>query len=139
MSSLPERIRYDYAVLRVVPRVERGEFMNVGVIVWCPQARHLALDYECDRARLLALDPDLDLPMLEAALAALKQQCIAPGPAAARTPRQTFDFLVATKSAVLQGSPVHSGLTADAQGLVDELMSRFVRRPARSGACGAEG
>ena len=129
MNASPERLRYDYAILRVVPRVERGEFMNVGVIVWCPPARLLVLQHACDAARLQALDPGLDLPTLHATLDALARHCSAAEGGTAQALRQTFDFLVATRSAVLQVSPVHTGLTRDVQRLPVELMDRFVRPP----------
>jgi Protein of unknown function (DUF3037) len=127
----PDRLRYDYAVLRAVPRVERGEFMNVGVIVWCPQARLLALRHACDSARLQALDPRLDLPTLQATLEALARHCTTAASESTQVLRQTFDFIVAARSAVLQVSPVHTGLTTDVDRLPRALMDRFVSAPAR--------
>jgi hypothetical protein len=130
MPASPERLRYDYAILRVVPRVERGECMNVGVVVWCPQARFLAMDYECRADRLLMLDPALDVATLEATLAAFRRHCDAcqaGGHAPTQVMRQTFDFLVAARSTVLQVSPVHAGFTTAVQQLPAALMDRFVR------------
>ncbi|HEY8607921.1 MAG TPA: DUF3037 domain-containing protein [Noviherbaspirillum sp.] len=121
--------RYDYAVVRVVPRVERGEFMNVGVIVLCPSASLLACGFACDNARLLALDPHLDLASLAASLDAFRAACSGSDPGPARTLRQVFDFLVATRSAVLQVSPAHSGLCGHVDGILDDLMEKFVHLP----------
>lgn len=130
MNASTEPLRYDYAILRVVPRVERGEFMNVGAIVWCPPARFLSLVHECDSTRLQALDPQLDLPTLQATLEALARHCAAARAGSTQALRQSFDFLVAARSAVLQVSPVHTGLTTDVERLPQSLMDRFVRRPA---------
>ncbi|MCW7539492.1 DUF3037 domain-containing protein [Aquabacterium sp. A7-Y] len=136
MNASPKlRLRYDYAIVRVVPRVERGEFMNVGAVVCCPQAKFLALEYECDRERLRALDPALDLETLEAALAGLRLQCAKNGRDPTRSLRQSFDFLVATRSAVLQVSPAHSGLTEDIERVPQQLMDRFVRLPSSRQQC----
>jgi hypothetical protein len=121
-------MRYDYAVVRVVPRVERGEFVNAGVVACCAQAGWLGCAIELDPARLLALDAHADLEMVEQSLAALQAHC----GAASRRPRelrQAFDFLVATRSTVVQVSPVHVGLTRQLDGLIEQLLDRFVRPP----------
>jgi hypothetical protein len=133
MSDSPEprspALRYDYAIVRVVPRVERGEFINVGVVLWCAPARLLTCRIELDRERLLALDPKVDMEMVESALDAYREACC--GRAGAPLPelRRAFDFMVAVRSTVIQVSPAHAGLTHDVDALPEQLLQRFVRRP----------
>ncbi|KRB67818.1 DUF3037 domain-containing protein [Noviherbaspirillum sp. Root189] len=130
MTALPESsLRYDYAIVRVVPRVERGEFMNVGVIVLCGPANFLACSFEYNRDRLRALDPQLDMDMLDNSLNAFRSACVKGDNSNSRSLRNVFDFLVATRSAVLQVSPVHSGFSRQIDTVVESLMARFVRLP----------
>lgn len=130
MTASPETsLRYDYAIVRAVPRVERGEFMNVGVIVLCGPVNFLACSFECNHDRLRALDPHLDMDMLENSLNAFKSACVKGEGGNSRSLRNVFDFLVATRSAVLQVSPVHSGFSRQIDTVVENLMARFVRLP----------
>ena len=135
---MPAPSTYDYAVVRVVPHVDRGEFVNAGVIVSCTGAQFLKARIELDEARVLALAPDLDLTSIRRALAALPAIC-AGGPGAGAfgqlSARQRFDWLVAPRSASIQTSPVHSGLSTDLDAALEPLMTRMVRPPqARNGA-----
>ncbi len=129
---------YDYAVVRVVPHVDRGEFVNAGVIVSCTAEQFLEARIELDEPRVLALAPGLDLASIRAALAAIPVICAggpAAGPFAALGARQRFDWLVAPRSASIQTSPVHSGRCTDPRGALEHLMARMVRTPkARNGA-----
>nr|WP_269450681.1 DUF3037 domain-containing protein [Stenotrophomonas sp. MMGLT7] len=123
---------YDYAVIRVVPRVEREEFINVGVIVSCPGARHLAAAIELDEARLRAFAPTLEIDTLRPWLDAIVAICDgdpAGGPIAALPPRARFHFLTARRSAVVQVSPTHVGRTAHPERIVEHLLDRMVRVP----------
>lgn len=124
-------LAYDYAIVRVVPRVDRGEFVNAGVIVSCASTRFLAARIELDERPLLALDPRADLPTLRAALAAIPLAC-AGGPAAGAigrlSVRERFHWLVAPRSSSVQTSPVHTGLCSDPAGAIEHLMARMVRR-----------
>src|SRR5688572_25882681 len=107
---------YDYAVVRVVPRVDRGEFVNAGVIVACARAGYLKAFIELDAPRLLALDPSADLPLIRAALATLPVVCEGgdrAGPVGRLSLRERFDWLVAPRSSSIQTSPVHSGRCDD--------------------------
>ncbi len=127
---MPDHCTYDYAVVRVVPHVDRGEFVNAGVIVSCTARRFLEARIELDEARVLALAPGLDLTSIRRALAALPAICAGgagAGPFAALGARQRFDWLVAPRSASIQTSPVHSGRCADLDVAVDKLMARMVR------------
>jgi hypothetical protein len=139
---------YDYAVVRVVPRVERGEFVNAGVIVACAAAGYLRARIELDEARLLALDAGADLAALRAALAALPVVCAggaAAGALGRLTLRQRFDWLVAPRSASVQTSPVHTGRCRDLDATLARLVQTMVRpamgpgRPFRSAAPTASG
>jgi hypothetical protein len=126
---------YDYAVIRVVPHVERGECINAGVLV-CSTARgFLRARIELDEARLRALDPAADLATVKAALQAFVRICeggAQAGPIGALALRARFDWLVAPRSTIVQTSPVHSGRCDDLEAAMDRLLQRMVRRPAAS-------
>ena len=129
---MPTLHTYDYAVIRVVPRVEREEFINVGVIVSCPGARHLEAAIEIDPARLLAFAPALDQDALQPWLDAIVAICrgdITAGPIAQLPARGRFHFLTAKRSSVVQMSSSHVGRTADPSRVVAHLMDRMVRVP----------
>ena len=123
---------FDYAVVRVVPRVERDEFMNAGVILYCRPLDFLGALVELDPARLAALWPDAasDLDAIERALAAIPAICAgdpAAGPIAALPQSERFHWLVSPRSTVTQVSPVHSGLCDDPARMLDHLVGRMVR------------
>jgi len=123
---------YDYAVIRVVPRVEREEFVNVGVILSCEAARYLEARIELDEARLRALDPAIDIEFLRLHLAAIQAVCrggAAAGPIGLLPPRARFHWLTAKRSAVIQTSPVHTGRCTDLVAAMEHLMDRMVRVP----------
>lgn len=124
---------YDYAVIRVVPRVEREEFVNVGVIVSCQASGLLEAGIELDEARLLALDPTLDLETVRAHLAAIALVCRGgpgSGPIGALPPRARFHWLTARRSSIIQVSPVHTGRSREPATILDRLLARMVRTPA---------
>ena len=130
---MPAPSTYDYAIVRVVPRVDRGEFVNAGVIVSCAATGLLRAAIELDEARVLALDPGADLPGLRAALAAIPRICTggtAAGALGQLSARERFHWLVAPRSTSVQTSAVHSGRCADLDGVLDKLMRAMVRRPA---------
>lgn len=120
---------FEYAPLRVIPRVERGESMNVGVIVYCQAQGFLGCRTHLDDARLRALDPLLDLAGVRAALAAVDDVCCGgprAGQAAGESLGARFRWLTAPRSTVVQPGPVHSGLTADAAAELDRLLAALV-------------
>jgi len=129
---VPTLHTYDYAVIRVVPRVEREEFINVGVIVSCPGAKHLEAAIELDLERLRAFAPALDIeglqPWLDAIVAICRGDANA-GPIAQLPARARFHFLTAKRSSVVQMSSTHVGRTADPAGVVEHLMRKMVRVP----------
>ena len=127
---MPTRCTYDYAVIRVVPRVEREEFVNAGVIVSCPEKNFLEARVELDEARLLALDPHADLAAIRAHLATIPRITAGgpeAGPIGALSPRERFHWLVSARSTAIQVSPPHSGRCEDPVALVDHLMETMVR------------
>jgi len=127
---------YDYAIIRVVPHVEREEFVNVGVIVFSPTTPFLGARIALDPARLLALSPGLDLADVEQQLAVIPLICDgdrAGGPIAELPIAQRFHWLVAPRSTIIQPSPVHSGLCDDPEAALNHLVETVVRTPATEG------
>lgn len=132
---MPEQDSFDYAVIRIVPRVDRGEFINAGVIVFCRTQRYLAARVELDEARARALDPTLDLEEIASHLESIPKICAGDaqaGPIAQLTQSERFNWLVAPRSTIVQCSPVHSGLCSEPAGQLDRLMDLMVRLPASS-------
>lgn len=126
---------FDYAIIRVVPRVERGELVNAGAIVACATQRFLAAKLALDPARLLALDPSIDLAEIAAALAVIPLVASGDprgGPIASLPTGERFHWLTAPRSAVIQTSPVHTGLCDDPMAALDELIEKLVRAPRRA-------
>lgn len=121
---------FDYAIIRVVPRVERGEFLNVGVLLFCSELDYLGARIELDVRRLQALAPGLDADTIQKALDLLPLVCaggeragvIGQLPAAKR-----FDWLVSPRSTVIQTSPVHTGLCSDPESALEHLLNTLVR------------
>jgi hypothetical protein len=121
---------FEYAVVRVVPRVDRGEFLNAGVVLWCRALEHLQAGITFDAGRARALAPDLDVDAVTRHLGALEAVCAGDPRAGAPTGEAKgarFRWLVAPRSTVLQTSPVHCGLTADPAAELDRLLTLLVR------------
>lgn len=122
---------FEYAVLRVVPRVDRGEAINVGVLVYCRPRHYLGARIELDAERLLALDPAADVDGVRQALAAIVAVCDeaqTAGQAGQQDIGRRFRWLTAPRSTVVQPGPVHTGLTADPDAEADRLLRTLVRR-----------
>jgi len=131
---VPDPCTYDYAVVRVVPRVERGEFVNAGVIVCCAQHGFLRAHIELDEARVRALDAHADIEAIRAALAAIPAICAggeAAGELGRLSLRERFDWLVAPRSTSIQVSPVHTGRTGDLEAETERLLDTLVRPQGR--------
>lgn len=116
---------FEYAVLRVVPRVERGEAINVGVIVYSKAYKYLRARIELDETRLRALDPRVDIKAVRNALAAFEKAC-SEGPLAERPLGDRFRWLTAPRSTMVQPGPVHTGLTADPAAELTRLFETLV-------------
>jgi len=122
---------YDYAIVRVVPRVERGEFVNAGIILSCDVERVLRGAIELDEEALLALDGTVDLEIVRSTLASIPAICaggVEAGPIGRLSPRERFHWLVAPKSTIVQTSPVHTGQCSDLDAALAHLMNQMVRR-----------
>lgn len=121
---------FEYALVRVVPRMERGECFNAGVIVYCRAKSYVAARTHLDEAKLLALDPKADVAGVRAALRAVEGLCAggeSAGQAAGDEPGRRFRWLIAPRSTVVQPGPVHTGLTADPEAEVERLLDLLVR------------
>lgn len=124
-----DRYGFEYAALRAVPRVDRGDAVNVGVIVYCQKLDFLAASVRVDPARLLVLDPDADVAGIEAAIEAYACVCrggAGAGAAGQTSPGQRFRWLTAPRSTVVQPGPVHLGLTADPAADLDRLVGALI-------------
>ncbi|HYK04857.1 MAG TPA: DUF3037 domain-containing protein [Thermoanaerobaculia bacterium] len=125
-----ELCSFDYSVVRVVPRVDRGEFVNAGVILFCSTRAFLDARIELNRARLIALAPELDLAAVESHLDVIPRVCRGgseAGPIGELPQRARFHWLVAPRSTVIQMSPVHSGVHRDLEAALESLMVKLVR------------
>ncbi len=121
---------YDYAVIRVVPRVDRGEFVNAGVILSCQKRGFLGAAIALDEAKLLALWPATDVALVRRHLAAIPVICAGEpgsGPIGALPPRARFHWLTARRSSIIQTSPVHTGRCGDPEATLARLLDTLVR------------
>jgi hypothetical protein len=120
---------YEYAVIRVVPRVEREEFVNVGVILCSKKEKFLESMIHLDEGKLLALDPEVDLELLRDYLESFTKICQgtkSSSPIAQMDPASRFRWLTAQRSSMIQTSRPHGGLTEDLNKTLDELFAQFV-------------
>lgn len=128
---MPAEHTYDYAIIRVVPRVDRGEQINVGVILSCEALDFLDARIEPDEGLLRAIDPSVDLEAVRANLAVIPAVCKGgpdAGPIGSLPSRGRFRWLVAPRSTIIQPSEVHTGKTSDPAACLEHLMDRIVRR-----------
>jgi hypothetical protein len=120
------RAPYEYAVIQAVPRAERGELINVGVVLYCQQHDFVAARTHLYAERLWALDPAADVEAIGTALSAWEATCTGAGAAAGMRPGERFHWLVAPRSTVLRASPVHMGLAVDPDAELDRLVTLLV-------------
>jgi hypothetical protein len=126
---VPTLNSFDFATIRVVPRVEREEFINVGVIVFCLAQKFLGAHVHVNEARLRSLWPDLDVDFVARHVGAFPRICAGAtdsGPIAELPIRQRFHWLVAPRSTIIQISPVHSGLCESPELALDQLFRQLV-------------
>jgi hypothetical protein len=116
---------FEYAVIRVVPRIERGESINVGVLVYSKSFRYLRARIELNEDRLRALDPGADVAAVLGALSAFDRAC-SEGPLAEQSLGERFRWLTAPRSAIVQPGPVHAGITNDPAADLDRLFTTLV-------------
>jgi hypothetical protein len=125
-----DRDVFEYALIRVVPRVERGECVNAGVVVYCRAKAYVGARSHLDEARLLALDPHADVAGIRAALDAMERHCAGgeeAGQAAGDDAGRRFRWLIAPRSTIVQPGPVHTGLTTDPAAETERLLDLLVR------------
>ncbi|WP_341839016.1 DUF3037 domain-containing protein [Chitinophaga caseinilytica] len=123
---MPELPLYEYAVVRVVPKVEREEFMNVGVILYCRPKRFLGCIITLNEERLKALSPELDFDELKAFAEGFERTCRGEGPIGQLDPASRFRWLTAQRSTILQTSRVHPGLCTEPEGTLERLHRELV-------------
>ena len=123
---MPERNSFEYATIRVVPRVDRAEFVNAGVILFCLSRNYLAARVEVNETRLRALWPELDLDAVARHLFAIPAVCQGEGPIGELSRRERFRWLVSPRSTVIQISPVHAGLCETPEETLDDLFHQLV-------------
>jgi hypothetical protein len=120
-------VPYEYAVIQAVPRIERGELMNVGVLLYCQRLDFLSARTHLHTERLHALDPGADQVAIAAALASWEATCTGAGAAGEMKLGERFRWLVAPRSTILRAGPVHMGLAADPSTELDRLVDLLVR------------
>ena len=128
---MPAEYTYDYAIVRVVPRVERGEQVNVGVILSVTDTDFLDARIEVDDAVIRALDPSIDLKTMHEQLSTIPLVCRGgepAGPIGSLPARGRFRWLVSPRSTIIQPSAVHTGRTSDPAACLEKLMDKLVRR-----------
>jgi hypothetical protein len=121
---------FEYALLRAVPRADRDECVNVGVVLYCQALDYLGCAVHLDPERLRLLDPQVDLEAVDAVLAGIRAVCAgdpSAGQAAVDPPRARFGWLTAPRSTVVRPGPVHSGMTPDPAAELTRLLIRLVR------------
>jgi Protein of unknown function (DUF3037) len=131
---VPVPSSFDYAVVRIVPRVDREEFINAGVLLYCLSQGFLGAHIALDEKRLLALAPEVDLGLVRSHLEALPRICAGgtdAGPIGQLPQKERWHWLVSPRSTMLQTSPVHSGLCEDPEAALEGLMDSMVRPPKR--------
>lgn len=120
---------FEYSIIRIVPRVEREEFLNAGVLLWCHSQDFLKARIELDKARLLAFSPHADVELIEDHLHCISQICEGghdAGPIGQLSQRERFHWLVAPRSSMIQCSAVHSGLCDEPEKTLDAIFDRTV-------------
>lgn len=122
---MPGLHSYDYAYVRVVPHIDRGEYVNVGVILFCRSLRYLDAQIRINQKKVVALEPPFDLAMLATHLNYIPRICAGDGPIGQLGQAESFHWLVAPHDTVIQTSPVHSGLCADPAHALQQLMEKM--------------
>ncbi len=131
---MPAASAFHYATIRVVPDVEREEFVNAGVLLFCDELGFLGARIELDPARVRLLAPNADVPLVEEHLAAIPRVCAGgpdAGPIGLLPMRERWHWLVSPRSSIIQTSAPHAGLCDDPERVLERLFERMVLRPER--------
>ncbi len=126
---MPEKQLFEYAVIRVVPRVEREEFINVGIILFCAKQKFLGATIALNEAKILAIAPDIEIDFVKDNLNAIINICRGggdAGPIGQLDNASRFRWLTATRSTVVQASKVHPGFCSDANETLNKLTQQLV-------------
>ncbi len=126
---MPTRNAFEYAVIRVVPRVERGEFINVGAVLFCRTRRFLGARLLLHTERLAAFAPEIDLVAIEEQIAGIPQVCVggaSAGPIGLLPQQERFRWLTAPRSTIVQASPVHCGLCEEPRAELIRIAARMI-------------
>lgn len=129
---MPEHDTYDYAIIRVVPRVEREEFVNAGAMVLCPSRQFLAARIELDEQRLTTMDPGVDIECVRKHLGTFLAICNGgeeAGPIGRLSQRERFEWLVSPRSTIIQTSRPHTGRCSEPDTVLEHLLNTMVRNP----------
>jgi len=127
---MQENCTFDYAVIRIVPRVEREEFINVGVILSCPAKKFLEARIELNEERLKYFAPNIEIEAIRQYLEIIPKICAGSDEAGIIgkfTQRERFYWLTATRSTIIQTSPIHTGFAVNAEEMLEKLMNKMVR------------
>lgn len=124
---MQDRVTYEYAVIRVVPKVEREEFMNVGVVLYAKRKRFIGIKYHINKDKLSAFAPNLSIDLIASYLQAWESICNGTGYIGQQDIAFRFRWLTAPKSTILQCSSIHPGLCSDPQGVLDKLFEFYVQ------------
>lgn len=126
---MPDRVTYEYAVIRVVPKVEREEFLNVGVILYSKRKKYLGIKYQLDEQRISTFAPDLNLDLVQNYLKAWEKVCDGAthgGPIGQLDIAERFRWLTAARSTIIQSSPIHPGLCHEPEKVLEKLFVFYV-------------
>lgn len=126
---MPEKYLYEYAVIRVLPVVEREEFINVGIVLFCKNAKYIAVKYQLNEARLAAFSAELDINQVKLNLESFEKIAMGAancGPIAQLDVPSRFRWLTAVRSSAIQTSRPHPGMTNDLEKTVERLFSELV-------------
>lgn len=126
---MPDRHTFEYTIIRVVPKVEREEFMNVGVLVFCKRQKYLGIKFSVNKKRLTAFSDDIDIDLINQYLKAWELICIGGtkgGPIGALEVSDRFRWLSASKSTIIQCSKTHTGISSSPENVLEDAFERFV-------------
>lgn len=126
---MPDKIIYEYAIIRILPKVEREEFINVGVILYARRKKYLGIQYHLDKNRLIAFSKDMDIDKIEKYLKAWELVCrggLSGGPIGGLEQHVRYRWLTASRSSIIQSSATHPGLCEDPEKMLADIFERYV-------------